>query len=72
MKAYQEWRQNKLSDITNYDENVFNANLDDIVNLTKEDLEYSLCIFIAEVTKVNGNDYPGKTLYQLTVSIQCF
>ena len=29
-----------------------------------------MCIFIAKVTKVNGDDYLGKTLNQLTFSIQ--
>ena len=39
--------------------------------LDKSNLEFALCKFIAEVTKVkDGSDYPGKTLYQMCVSIQ--
>ena len=72
VKTYQEWRENKLSDIANYDECVFNVNLDNLESLTKQNLEHSLCMFIAEVCKVNGDDYPGKMLYQLTVSIERF
>ena len=41
--------------------------------LSKEALCYSLCRFILEVTKVKeGSDYPGKTLYEIIVSIQKF
>ena len=31
-----------------------------------------MCIFTTEVTKVNGDTYLDKTLYQLTFSIQTF
>ena len=72
VKAYQEWCENRLSDGESYDEHIFNANLDDVGKLTKENLEHSLCIFIADVCKLNGDNYPGLTLYQLTVSIQRF
>ena len=72
VRTFQEWHENKLNDISSYDEKIFNTNLDDLSTITKSNLEYCMCIFIAEVTKVNGTDYPGKTLYQLTVSIQNF
>ena len=49
--TYQEWRGKKLSDVSNYNEDIFNANLDDLKNVTISNLENSLCIFIAEVTK---------------------
>ena len=69
-RTYQEWRAKKLSDCNAYDVDIFNANLDDLKSLTMENFESSLCVFIAEVNKVNGEDYPGMTLYQLSVSIQ--
>ena len=72
VKTYQEWHDNKLSDISNYDELVLNANLDQLDSLMNENFEHSLCMFITEVRKLNGDDYLGKTLYQLTVSIQRF
>ena len=40
--------------------------------LEKDSFEYSMCAFIAEVRKVDGSEYPGKTLYHLVVSIQKF
>ena len=33
-------------------------------------LIHSLCHFIPEITKVNDEAFPGKTLYQLIVSLQ--
>ena len=71
VRAYNEWRSNRLNDIINFDNKIFAANLSDIVNLTKENLEYAMCRFIPEVRKLNsGNDYPGKTLYEMCVAIQ--
>ena len=70
VRAYQEWRLNRLNDIGTYDENIFNANLDDLKSVTKVNLVKSLCRFIVEVKKVSGEEYPGKTLYQLAISIQ--
>ena len=70
VRAYQDWRKNKLAQNCSYDKDVTDANLEDLTTVTKQNLENALCIFIAEVTKVCGEDFPGKTLYQLSVSIQ--
>ena len=72
IRTWQESWQNKLSDVNNYDVDIFNANLDDSKPLTLSRFGHSLCIFIAEVTKVNGDTCLSKTLYQLTFSIQRF
>ena len=61
---------NRLSDASRYNVNIFEAKLDDLKNLHKETLCFSLYRFIPEVTKLDGKDYPGKTLYQTVVSIQ--
>ena len=69
--AYKKWRMNKLDDITNFDAKIFEANLDLLPTLTKENLEYALVRFVPEVTKVNGGgEYRGKTLYEMCVAIQ--
>ena len=70
VRAYQQWRNNKITDEHSFDIDVFDANLDDLSKVTKKNLEHALCIFLAEVKKVNGDEYPGKTLYQLVVAIQ--
>lgn len=38
--------------------------------MSKEELVYLLPRFLSEVKKMNGEDYPGKTLYELLLSIQ--
>ena len=69
VNAYCEWRSERL--VKQYNEAIFNANLEDLYSLTKENLEEALCFFVSEVTKSKGGvPYPGKTLYELVVSIQ--
>ena len=71
VRAFKEWRMNRLNDIMNFDNTIFGANLDDMPSLTKEKLEYAMCHFISEVRKLkSGDDYPGKTLYEMCVVIQ--
>ena len=73
VRAFKEWQNNRLNDIEKFDIMIFEANLDSIENLTKETLEYALCRFVLEVTKLkSGDDYPGKTLYEMVVAIQKF
>ena len=71
VRAFKEWRMNRLNDIMQFDNAIFAANLDEIESLSKENLEYTMCRFIPEVTKLkSGKDYPGKTLYEMCVAIQ--
>ena len=71
VRAYNAWRENRLTDFVNYDCTIFEVNLSEVSTLTKKKLEYAMCRFIPEVTKVKDNtDYPGRTLYQMCVSIQ--
>ena len=45
--------------------------LRNLVQLTKPDLQHSLCRFIPEVTKTHWEGlYPGQTLYQMVVAIK--
>ena len=69
VKAYNEWRDNKLQE--SYDSRIFEANIDCTEGLKKENVAFSLCKFIPKITKVkDGGPYPGSTLYQFVVSIQ--
>ena len=72
VRAYKEWRMARLNDENKIDYDILESDLSDVKLLCKDKFENALCIFIAEVKKVNGSDYPGKTLYQLAVSIQRF
>ena len=38
--------------------------------VTATSLRHALCCFITEIKKVNGDDFPGKTLYDIIVCIQ--
>ena len=46
------------------------ADIDQPEKLERMNLIHSLCHFIPEITKVNGEAFPGKTLYQLVVGLQ--
>ena len=50
---------------------VVRSDLHNVDQLDSSDLCEALCLFIPQVTKVkDGSDYPGKTLYEMIVSIQ--
>ena len=70
VKAYIDWRNGRLNNFK-YDVGIFEADLENLQSLTRENLEHSLCHFVPKVTKVKGEGlYPGKTLYQMIVAIQ--
>ena len=46
------------------------CNLDDKNSITHETLIFALVQFITEVKKVDGNDFPGKTLYDILICVQ--
>ena len=69
VNAYNEWRDFRL-ETYQYDVGIYYADLNDLPNLTKENLSHSLCRFVPEVTKKKGGSYPGRTLYQMVSAIQ--
>ena len=70
VKAYNEWREERLLKF-NYDVGIYEANLNDLASLKLENFQHAMCYFIPEVTKSKGEGlYPGRTLYQMVVSIQ--
>ena len=71
LRAFKEWRSCKLSNQGTYDILIDEANLDNLPELRKDVFIYAISRFIPEVVKVkDGSDYPGKTLYEMVVSIQ--
>ena len=48
------------------------ADLDNVFTLTVENLSYALCQFITEICKLDGSDFPGKTLYDIVICIQFY
>ena len=69
VSAYNRWRNERLNNME-YDYGIYNADLNCPERLEKMNLIHALCYFIPEITKVSGEAYPGKTLYQIVVSIQ--
>ena len=70
VNAYIDWRNERLEKFQ-YDPAIYFADLLDIDNLEKSNLNHALCRFIPEVTKKRGTGpYPGATLYQMIVAIQ--
>ena len=70
INTFKEWRASKLSSPDGFDVNLLEVDVDVVSSLTKEKLCAVLCKFVAEITKKDGSDYPGKTLYELICSIQ--
>ena len=71
VRAYNDWRNQRLMDKSSFDAKLLEADLTNVPNLSKENLVHALCMFIPEVTKLkDGSDYPGKTLYEMVTSIQ--
>ena len=71
VNMYCEWRVNHMQKIKVPIE-IVRANLDDLYNVTQNDLCYSLSCFIAEVKKVDGSDFPPNFLKEIIVMIQMF
>ena len=43
-----------------------------IAEMSDEDLDFFLARFVAEVRKEDGQEYPGKTIYEMICSLQCY
>ncbi len=66
-RVYSEWRDKRNA---RPDSNFISADINDIPSLNKIGLSYTLCRFITEIRRVNGDGYPPKTLYDVVIMIQ--
>ena len=64
---YRDWRNYQNGHPTL--ENVA-CDLDDKSSIMQESLTFALSRFITEVKKLDGTDFPGKTLYEILISVQ--
>ena len=64
---FQHWREfrNSCDDLQNVE-----CDLDDIESISQESLKFALCRFLTEVKKLDGSDFPAKTLYDILICIQ--
>ena len=67
-KMYNDWRAYRHGLGLEY----IQCDLENEETLTVENIRYAMCRFITEVKKVNGEDFPGKTLYDIVVCLQFY
>ena len=63
---YSDWRsfRNSQSDLQS-----FECDLDNVTSVTKSNLNEAICCFITEVKKVNGSEFPSRTLYDIVICL---
>ena len=66
-KMYREWRNYRHS---NSQLQRILCDLDDMSTINEEFLTFSVCQFFTEVKKMDGSDFPGKTLYDIIICVQ--
>ena len=64
---YNDWRIFRNSQPTLQD---VKCDLEKLGDFSKEDLCYDLCRFITEVKKLDGSDFPSRTLYDIIICVQ--
>ena len=66
---FQDWRnyRNLLGNLS-----YIACDLNDITSITEESLKFALCRFLTEVKKLDGSDFPPKSLYDILMCIQFF
>ena len=67
LKMYRDWRNFRESQPSL--QNIY-CDLDNQDTITKESLNWAMCKFITEVKKLDGSDFPGKTLYDIVMCMQ--
>ncbi|XP_052868911.1 zinc finger MYM-type protein 4 [Anopheles cruzii] len=69
VNAWKQWVLTKNADLekSSIRRKLFKS---DILQLTADELNYSLCLFVKEVRKPNGTEYAPDTIYYLVLGIQ--
>ena len=65
-KMYRDWRQYRHNSGFDY----IGCDLDDVNTITQDSLIFAVCRFVTEIKKIDGSDFPGKTLYDIIVCLQ--
>ena len=64
-RMFSEWRLRR-----NYGGEIIACDLDDHETITEENLVFAMCRFLREVCKINGEQFPAKTLYEIVICVQ--
>ena len=65
-KMYQDWRTYRHSLGL---EHIY-CDLENQATINADSLHFALCRFLTEVKKLDGSDYPGRTLYDIVICVQ--
>ena len=68
-KMYSQWRIQR-NDSGLYE--LITCDLDDHETINEHDFTSSMCRFITEIKKVNGEQFPAKTLYEIVLCVQFY
>ena len=71
-KVFEEWRNQRNEAVLKEDYSGEPVIQEDIDEMSDEMLDFTLARFVAEVRKEDGQEYPGKTLYEILSSIQMY
>ena len=66
-RMYKQWRNNR-NEMPNLE--AILCDLDDKSSITKPALVFALTCFLSKIKKIDGSEYPGKTLYDILICIQ--
>ncbi len=67
LHTYNEWSEQRNC---NHDQVPITCDLDKFVCIEKHTLCHALCRFVCEICKINGEDYPLKTIYEIIIYVQ--
>ena len=65
-KMYREWRAHRHANGLQF----IQCDLEEKATITAESLKFALYCSITEIKKLDGSDFPGKTLYHIIVCMQ--
>ena len=72
LRAFEEWRRERNLAISKDGDSVEQKLHASLEEMSDDHLDHFLARFVAEVRKVDGKEYPGKTIYEMINSIQTY
>ena len=72
LKVFEDWKKQRNEAVLKQDYSGEAVIRQDIDEMSDEMLDFTLARFVAEVRKEDGQEYPGKTVYEILSSIQMY
>ena len=67
-KIFWEWRN--FCNETNTSGELIMCDLEDVDSISIDSLNFGLVRFLTEIKKINGDEYPAKTMYEILICVQ--